>query len=122
MNNVPFNPAHLLQRAEAIEGFEVIKSRFPMIISSPVGDRVHTFGDAVYNSIEIVSMEYSDWDSDQGFGSSDMTYAVKSFIDEMIWYAGLNGKYETKFTPRLSVVEYSEMEYDNRMLRMEQGV
>lgn len=122
MNQVPFHPANLLQRAESIEGYEVIKNQFPNIVSSPIGDRVHTYTDAVFNSIEIVSSEYSDWDSEQGFGSSDMTYAVKTFIDEMIWYAGLNGKYETKFTPRLSVVEYSEAEHHSRVERMEMGI
>ena len=49
-----------------------------------------------------------DWDSDQGFGSSDGTYMLKEFIDNVIWSFTNGGKYMTKFTPILSVVPYCE--------------
>jgi hypothetical protein len=59
-------------------------------------------------AMEVVEEWSSDWDEGQGFGSSDGTYMLKDFIDNVIWkYAG--GKFETKFTPSLSVVEYSEI-------------
>jgi hypothetical protein len=76
----------------------------------------------VYEALNDVAEDYSDWPEDQGFGSSDMTYVRKSFIDTMISIANLNGYYETKFDPYLKVVEYSEAEYDNQQLRREQGL
>lgn len=45
---------------------------------------------------------YSDWDSDQGFGTSDMTYVVKEAIDQILRTAGLS--YKTEFKPHLMVV------------------
>lgn len=61
------------------------------------------------------------WDEDQGFGSSDGTYMMKEFIDNVIWrYA--SGRLMTRFTPSLSIVEYSEAEYHNKVQRMESGI
>ena len=72
-------------------------------------------------AMEVAEEWTNDWDEDQGFGSSDGTYMLKDFIDNVIWkYA--SGKLETKFTPSLSVVEYSEMEHHNRVQRMESGI
>lgn len=72
-------------------------------------------------AIEVAEEWTNDWDEDQGFGSSDGTYMLKDFIDNVIWkYAG--GKLETKFTPSLSVVEYSEMEHHTMVQRMESGI
>ena len=84
--------------------------------------RVITYADAVYDALNDVAEDYQDWPSDQGFGSSDMTYVRKQFIDYMIGAANLNGYYETKFDPYLKVVEYSEAEYHETMLRREQGL
>jgi len=36
--------------------------------------------------------------------------------------ANLSGYYETKFAPYLKVVEYSEADYHESMLRREQGI
>jgi len=72
-------------------------------------------------AMEVAEEWTHGWDADQGFGSSDGTYMLKDFIDNVIWkYAG--GKFETKFTPSLSVVEYSEMEHHNMVQRMESGI
>lgn len=72
-------------------------------------------------AMEVAEEWTNDWDEDQGFGSSDGTYMLKDFIDNVIWkYA--SGKLETKFTPSLSVVEYSEMEHHNRVQRMESEI
>ena len=77
--------------------------------------------DLLEMAMEVAEEWTSSWDEDQGFGSSDGTYMLKEFIDNVIWkYAG--GKLETKFTPSLSVVEYSEMEHHNRVQRMESGI
>ena len=70
---------------------------------------------------EVAEEWTNDWPEDQGFGSSDGTYMMKEFIDNVIarfaW-----GRLETKFTPSLSVVEYSEAEYHNKIQRMESGI
>ena len=77
--------------------------------------------DLLEMAMEVAEEWTNSWDEDQGFGSSDGTYMLKEFIDNVIWkYAG--GKLETKFTPSLSVVEYSEMEHHNRVQRMESGI
>jgi hypothetical protein len=69
-----------------------------------------------------VASEWTDmWEEDQGFGSSDMTYMIKEFIDNVI-SSLCSGKYMTKFTPGLSIVEYSEAEHHNRVQRMESGI
>ena len=71
---------------------------------------------------EIVEQWSDDWDEDQGFGSSDMTFMIKDFIDTLIWAQTPSGKYMTKFTPGLSIVEYSEADHHERVFRMEQGI
>lgn len=58
-------------------------------------------------AIDVASEWTDDWDSDQGFGSSDRTYMVKEFIDCVIWNHCPQDKYMTKFNPGLQVVEYS---------------
>ena len=113
--SLPFNLARVCETSSLIEGYEVIRKEFPT-------QNGFTYSDAVFNSLEIVANEYSDWDEDQGFGSSDMTYVRKLFIDEMIFFAGLRGYYETDFKPYLKVVEYSEDVKEEYDLRREQGI
>jgi hypothetical protein len=72
-------------------------------------------------AMEVAEEWTNEWDEGQGFGSSDGTYMLKDFIDNVIWkYAG--GKFETKFTPSLSIVGYSEAEHHNMVQRMESGI
>lgn len=94
--SLPFNPPFLFSRATTVDGYSEIET----ILKSKL-----MFGRAVFNALESVVEEYSDWDSDQGFGSSDTTYAIQSFLDYLIREAGLSGQFQTKFTPRLSVVK-----------------
>ena len=94
--SLPFNPAFLYSRATSIEGFSDLKLAMEARCS---------FTDAVFNSLQYVADEYSYWDSEQGFGSSDTTYAIKSFVDYLIGESYLVGEFDTKFTPRLSVVK-----------------
>lgn len=61
------------------------------------------------------------WDEDQGFGSSDGTYMMKEFIDNVIWRFA-SGRLMTTFNPSLSIVEYSEAPHHNRVQRMESGI
>lgn len=118
--SLPFNLNSVLATASLIEGFDVVRNAFP--VEGKFTKRVITYSDAVYEALNEVSEDYSDWPEDQGFGSSDMTYVRKSFIDTMIELANLRGYYETKFQPYLKVVEYSEVEYHEMMLRREQGL
>lgn len=118
--SLPFNVNSVLASASLIEGYDVIKNAFP--VEGKYVKRVITYMDAVYDALDEVAEDYSDWPEDQGFGSSDMTYVRKSFIDTMIDIANLRGYYQTKFEPYLKVVEYSEAEYHETMLRREQGL
>ena len=118
--SLPFNLNSVLATASLIEGFDVVRNAFP--VEGRFTKRVITYSDAVYQALGEVAEDYQDWPEDQGFGSSDMTYVRKSFIDTMIDIANLRGYYETKFEPYLKVVEYSEAEYHESMLRREQGI
>lgn len=118
--SLPFNLNSVLATASLVEGFDVVRNAFP--VEGRFTKRVITYSDAVYEALNDVAEDYSDWPEDQGFGSSDMTYVRKSFIDTMIDLANLRGYYETKFQPYLKVVEYSEAEYHEMMLRREQGL
>ncbi len=118
--SLPFNLNSVLATASLIEGFDVVRDAFP--VEGRFTKRVITYSDAVYQALGEVAEDYQDWPEDQGFGSSDMTYVRKSFIDTMIDIANLRGYYETKFQPYLKVVEYSEAEYHESMLRREQGI
>ncbi len=118
--SLPFNLNSVLATAQLVEGFDVVKNTFPVV--GKYSNSVITYADAVYEALNDVAEDYQDWPEDQGFGSSDMTYVRKQFIDLMICMANLNGYYETKFAPYLKVVEYSEYEKEEYDLRMEQGL
>ena len=118
--SLPFNLNSVLATASWVEGFDVVRNAFP--VEGRFTKRVITYSDAVFEALNDVAEDYSNWPEDQGFGSSDMTYVRKSFIDSMIDMANLRGYYETKFAPYLKVVEYSEAEYHEMMLRREQGI
>ena len=118
--SLPFNLNSVLASASLIEGFDVVRNTFP--VEGRFTKRVITYSDAVYEALNDVAEDFADWPEDQGFGSSDMTYVRKSFIDSLIDMANLRGYYETKFAPYLKVVEYSEAEYHQNQLRREQGI
>jgi hypothetical protein len=118
--SLPFNLNSVLATASLVEGFDVVRNAFP--VEGRFTKRVITYADAVYEALNDVAEDYSDWPEDQGFGSSDMTYVRQSFINTMIDLANLRGYYETKFQPYLKVVEYSEYEKEEYDLRREQGI
>ena len=118
--SLPFNFNSVLATASLVEGFDVVRNAFP--VEGRFTKRVITYADAVYEALNDVAEDYSDWPEDQGFGSSDMTYVRQSFINTMIDLANLRGYYETKFQPYLKVVEYSEYEKEEYDLRREQGI
>jgi hypothetical protein len=52
-----------------------------------------------------VAEEWTDgWDEDQGFGSSDGTFMLKEFIDNVI-VMFTNRNYKTEFNPSLQIVK-----------------
>ena len=118
--SLPFNLNSVLATASLVEGFDVVRNAFP--VEGRFTKRVITYSDAVYEALNDLIEDYQDWPEDQGFGSSDMTYVRKSFIDSLIDMANLRGYYETKFQPYLKVVEYSEYEKEEYDLRREQGI
>jgi hypothetical protein len=118
--SLPFNLNSVLATASLVEGFDVVRNAFP--VEGRFTKRVITYADAVYEALNDVAEDYSNWPEDQGFGSSDMTYVRQSFINTMIDLANLRGYYETKFQPYLKVVEYSEYEKEEYDLRREQGI
>jgi len=101
--SLPFNLSKVHEVSSLIEGYDIIRNSFPVV--GKFTGRVITYSDAVFNSLEDVASDYSDWPEDQGFGSSDMTFARKSFIDSMIGIANLHDDYKTDFKPFLKVVQ-----------------
>ena len=99
---LPFNLTSVLS-ARQIEGYDIIEKAFPVI--SKWSGREVTITDAIYVALSEVMSDFEDWDEDQGFGSSDMTFAKKSFIDSMINMANLHDVYKTDFKPFLKVVQ-----------------
>lgn len=78
---------------EKIKGFDHVTQEYNVPPS--------TILDLATDVVESWSM---DWDPDEGFGSSDLTFVLKDFIDHVIGcYA--SGKYKTVFNPVLEVVE-----------------
>jgi hypothetical protein len=98
---LPFNIQNVLS-ARQIEGYDIIENAFP--VTSKFSNREVTITDAIYEALSDVISDFEDWPEDQGFGSSDMTFAKKSFIDSMINIAGLHNEYKTDFKPFLKVV------------------
>ena len=99
---LPFNLTSVLS-ARQIEGYDIIENTFP--VTSKWSGRQVTITDAIYEALSEVISDYEDWPEDQGFGSSDMTFAKKSFIDSMIGIANLHDDYKTDFKPFLKVVQ-----------------
>ena len=84
MNDLITSPSHVLTRLNGIEGWELVpKSNLPETI------------------LETVQEWSDDWSEGQGFGSSDMTFLLKSCIDRLICGTDL----KTVFSPRLSIVK-----------------
>jgi hypothetical protein len=98
---LPFNLTSVLS-ARQIEGYDIIENTFPVI--NKWSGREVTITDAIYVALSDVIQDFEDWPEDQGFGSSDMTFARKYFIDSMISIAGLHEEYKTDFRPFLKVV------------------
>jgi hypothetical protein len=86
--SAPFSANDLIFRSYFLSGVHELLSQV-----SPYNIRT---------AAEQVEYEYSDWDEDQGFGTSDFTYAMQRFLDEVISFEKV--PYRTQFNPRLEVV------------------
>jgi hypothetical protein len=61
--------------------------------------------DLLETATEVAEEWTNDWDEDQGFGSSDGTFMLKDFIDNVIHrFTSLN-IYKTEFNPSLQIVK-----------------
>ena len=108
--NYLIDPQTLVFNSHRVNGF-----------TKMIGDEQIPQWDLLDIATEVATEWTNDWDEDQGFGSSDGTFMIKDFIDNVIWRFA-SGKLETKFNPVLSVVEYSEAEHHNKVQQMESGI
>jgi hypothetical protein len=108
--NYLVDPQSLVFNSHRVNGF-----------TQMVGDEQIPQWDLLEMAMEVAEEWTEDWPEDEGFGSSDMTFMIKDFVDNVIRrFAG--GKLMTKFNPSLSIVEYSEEEHHNKVQRMESGI
>ena len=61
--------------------------------------------DLLEAATEVAEEWTNDWDEDQGFGSSDGTYMLKDFIDNVIYQFTSLNIYKTEFNPSLQIVK-----------------
>jgi len=61
--------------------------------------------DLLETATEVAEEWTNDWDEDQGFGSSDGTYMLKDFIDNVIYQFTSLNIYKTEFNPSLQIVK-----------------
>tara|TARA_Y100001958_G_C20757888_1_gene239308 strand:+ start:95 stop:430 length:336 start_codon:yes stop_codon:yes gene_type:complete len=105
------HPQDLVFRAQSrIEGFKKM-----------VSDENIPQWELLEMATEVSEQWTCEWPEGQGFGSSDGTFMLKEFIDNVIDGYTRHGKYMTDFTPSLSVVPYSEADHHEKIQRMESG-
>jgi hypothetical protein len=98
MNNCPFHPQQLIKSIYKIDGFDEIRNTYQT-------EGKYFITEVMLEGMEDIKEEYSDWPEGEGFGSSDFTFALKSFIDFVIDNGGLSEKFKTGFTPYLSITK-----------------
>ena len=92
--NYLVDPTSLLFNSHRIEGF-----------TKMIGDeKIHQW-DLLDIATEVAEEWTNDCDEDQGFGSSDMTYMIKDFIDNVIHQVTALNIYKTEFNPSLQIVK-----------------
>lgn len=85
----PFNPNSLHFKVRSARGIELINPSEAQI----------------YEAVNDTCESFSDWEEGQGFGSSDMTAAIKECLDTLISISGKYTELKTDFTPYLSIVK-----------------
>ncbi len=83
-------PIRFVQKGFTIEGFRELLAP-------------HITIEDMTQSVNDVNEGLEDYPEDCGFGSSDFTYSLKEYIDNLIYVSGQELK--TVFSPRLSVVK-----------------
>lgn len=91
-DNSPFTQDYLLQRVLKTPGILPILSH-PKVTTEDI-----------MTVCEDLTQEWSDYPKGQGWGSSDMTFATQTAIDNIIRITGI--PYETTFDPCLIVRPY----------------
>ena len=92
--NYLVDPTSLLFNSHRVNGF-----------TKMIGDeKIHQW-DLLDIATEVAEEWTNDWDEDQGFGSSDMTYMIKDFIDNVIHQVTALNIYKTEFNPSLQIVK-----------------
>ena len=92
--NYLVDPTSLLFNSHRIEGF-----------TKMIGDeKIHQW-DLLDTATEVAEEWTYDWDENQGFGSSDMTFMIKDFIDNVIHQFTSLNIYKTEFSPSLQIVK-----------------
>ena len=110
MTNFLITPEDLVFKAMNVKGFRDVY----------LGEGIDP--EVLRTTSRIIATEWSnDWSEDEGFGSSDATFMVKEFIEEVLIYGGVSDKFQVSFSPFLEVVAYSEAAQDARELEMEIG-
>lgn len=90
VENLIFSPQRLIDRAKTVNGIYWLQDVTRMYEH--------------YDLAEQVAQEWTDdWDDGDGFGSSDFTFALKDFIDQLI--AIKKQPLKTVFNPYLSIVK-----------------
>ena len=81
------NPICLYEKATRIEGWEHLND-IPMFYKMSM-------------CVDVADEWAADWEDGQGFGSSDLTYMVKDFLDNLIGTLPL----KTIFNPYLQIIK-----------------
>ena len=92
--NYLVDPTSLLFNSHRIEGFTKMSG----------DEKIHQW-DLLDIATEVAEEWTNDWDEDQGFGSSDMTFMIKDFIDNVIHQFTSLNIYKTEFNPSLQIVK-----------------
>ncbi len=85
-----FHPDALIESGQKLNGSQIVFD----VVPQPVLEEL---------AYEVAYEWTDDWGKDEGFGSSDFTYALKDYMDSLIRYKRL--PYKTDFNPYLSVVK-----------------
>ena len=110
MTNFLITPADLVAKAMNVKGFRDVylnEGIEPKVVLEVAND--------------IATEWANDWEEGEGFGSSDATYMVRHFIQDVLIYGGVSDRFQVDFTPYLEVVAYSEAAQDAKELEMEIG-
>lgn len=107
--NYLVDPQILVSRAYSVNGFYamITAEKIPMEVVDAIAEE----------TVQRMVSPY--WDEEDGFGSSDMTFMIKEFIDDVITHIYIalgqtSGLYKAVFCPTLTVLEYSEDDPHNK--------